>query len=205
MSPTAESGTVDHRTLPRRRGPDLDADILAAALAEIADHGYASVTMERVAARARASKASLYRRWPDVPRLVLDAVYRVMPDPETMPDHGSLREDCLALLRQTVDLLEGPAGAAMRGLLGDVLRDPAVAAEVRDYSRGSSAQLMREVVARAQRRGDCPPGVVSQPRLTAGLALLRQRLFFFGEPVDDRYLVEVVDEVVLPLLRPRGG
>jgi hypothetical protein len=62
--------------------------------------------MERIAERAWASKASLYRRWPTH----LDAVYHTLPDPTLMPDTGNLRGDLLAALRQTAKLLAGSAG-----------------------------------------------------------------------------------------------
>jgi hypothetical protein len=54
----------DHRTRPRRRGRALDMAILEATIVEIDKYGYAAFSVERVAERARASKASLYRRWP---------------------------------------------------------------------------------------------------------------------------------------------
>ena len=54
----------DHRTRSRRRGATLDAAILRATIAEIDQHGYADLSIERVAERAGASKASVYRRWP---------------------------------------------------------------------------------------------------------------------------------------------
>jgi hypothetical protein len=73
--------------------------------------------MERIAERARASKASLYRRWPTRIELVMDAVYHTHPDPISTPDTGSLRGDLLAALRQAASLLTGPTGEALRGLL----------------------------------------------------------------------------------------
>jgi AcrR family transcriptional regulator len=168
-------------------------------LAEIAETGYASLTMERVAERAQASKASLYRRWPDRARLTLDAAYHAMPSCESTPDTGSLRTDVLSVMRRTVRQLAGPAGLALRGLLGEALQNPAVAAEVREYGRGNSSRMMREIVTRAVARGECDPSIVTERRIEAGPALLRQRYVFVGSPIGDEYVVEIVDEVVLPL------
>src|SRR6187399_1252637 len=99
---------MDHRTQPRRRGPALQEAILDAARAELAEVGYANLTMERVAARAKASKASVYSRWPSRIELVMDVFYDLMPDPAAPPDTGTLRGDLLATLRQTAELLSGP-------------------------------------------------------------------------------------------------
>ena len=65
---------TDHRKLPRRRGDALNAAIYQATLDELAEVGYAGLTMEGVAERAKASKASLYRRWPTRIELVMERV-----------------------------------------------------------------------------------------------------------------------------------
>ncbi|MEV4897159.1 helix-turn-helix domain-containing protein, partial [Nonomuraea sp. NPDC055795] len=97
---------TDHRKQPRRRGEALHAAIFQATLDELAEVGYAKLTMERVAERARTGKASLYRRWPTRLELVMAAVYSVLPDPSDVADTGSLRGDLLALLRHTAAALD---------------------------------------------------------------------------------------------------
>ena len=97
---------------------------LPGALDELGEVGYARLRMERIAERAGASKASLYRRWPSRMELALDAIHHLAPDPGSAPDTGSLRGDLLAWLRLSAGLLLGPAGEALRGVLGDALSDP---------------------------------------------------------------------------------
>lgn len=189
----------DHRKLPRRRGAVLSRAIFDAVLAEIAESGYSTLTMDRVAERARASKASLYRRWPGRAALVLDAAYEAMPGPDTVPNTGSLRLDTLTVMRQGARLLEGIVGQAMRGVLGEALQNPEVAAEVREFVRGNASRMMREILANAINRGECDPDLVTDSRIEAGPALLRQRFIFGSGPIDDDFLVGVVDQVVLPL------
>lgn len=58
-------------------------EAVLAVLAEIAESGYSALTMDNVAERVRASKASLYRPWPGRAALVLDAAY------DAMPSHGA--------------------------------------------------------------------------------------------------------------------
>jgi AcrR family transcriptional regulator len=197
----------DHRTLPRRRGEVLSKAIFDAVLAEIAESGYSALTMDRVAERARASKASLYRRWPGRAALVLDACYQAMPGHDTLPNTGSLREDALTLMRQAARQLDGTVGQALRGLLGEALQNPAVDVEVREFAQGKSTNMMREIVANAVRRGECDPAAVSDRRLEAGPALLRQRFIFTAGPISDAFLADIVDDVVLPLfgLAPPTG
>jgi len=190
----------DHRKLPRRRGAALNSAIFKAVREEIAESGYAGLTMDSVAERARASKASLYRRWPGRAALVLEAAYDAMPGPASAPDTGSLRGDALAILRLVAQQLEGAVGQAMRGLLGEALQNPAVAAEIREYARGNVAKIMRAIIEQAASRGECDPSVATETRIEAGPALLRQRFIFSAAPIDDEFLVHVADEVMLPLL-----
>ncbi|MFI7443863.1 TetR/AcrR family transcriptional regulator [Nonomuraea indica] len=192
---------TDHRKLPRRRGDALNAAIFRATLDELAEAGYARLTMERVAERARAGKASLYRRWPTRAELVMDAVYHVLPAPSSAPDTGTLRGDVLAVLRETARLLAGPAGEALRGLLSEALVDEARAATFRQRSHGLGRRTMEEITRRAVERGEIEAGAVTPRRLDAGQALLRQHFLFSGPPVPDELLVEIVDEVVVPLFR----
>ena len=195
----------DHRTRPRRRGHALDLAILNATIAEIDLSGYAGLSMERVAERARASKASLYRRWPSKVELVMAAIYGLLPDPAAAAETGSLRGDLLALFRSAAELLAGPGGAAIRGMMSDALRDPELAAQLRRYTRGRSVAAMREVVRRAMERGELPPGSITARQLEAGLSVMRFHFLTHGGPVPDHVIVEIVDEVMLPLLYAAAG
>lgn len=189
----------DHRKRPRRRGDALLAAIHEATIAELDEHGYAGLTMERVAERARASKASLYRRWNTRAALVMDAVYHLLPDPDQVPDTGELRGDLLALIRQNATMLAGPAGSALRGLLAESLPDPEHDQEIRSRSQGRGRRMMAEVARRAVERGEISPEAVIGPRLDVGQALLRNHFLFQGSPLDDELVVEIVDAVLMPL------
>ncbi|MBB5080227.1 TetR/AcrR family transcriptional regulator [Nonomuraea endophytica] len=191
---------TDHRKQPRRRGEALHAAIFEATLDELAEVGYAKLTMERVAERARTGKASLYRRWPSRLELVMAAVYSVLPDPADVADTGSLRGDLLALLRHTSAALDGAPGEAMRGLLSEALGDRGQAATLRENSQGAGRRMMHEVVRRAVERGEVEAGAVTPRRLDVGQAMIRQHFLFNGPPIPDTLIVEVVDEIIVPLL-----
>lgn len=194
---------TDHRSRPRRRGEALNAAIYRATLDELAEVGYARLTMAGIADRAGASKGSLYRRWPGRMELALDAARHAGPDPAAPPDTGSLRGDLLAWLRSLAELLAGPAGEALRGLLGDALADAGRTRAMRDRSHGSGRQAMAEITRRAAARGEIDAAAVTGRRLDVAQAMLRQQFLFEGSPIPDAVVVEIVDEIVLPLLRSR--
>src|SRR5262249_38301928 len=105
-------------------GEVLEAAILDATLAELAEVGYARLAMERIAARAHTSKASLYKRWPNRVELVVAALRHHRGAADPAPDTGSLREDVLTLLRRGAALLDGLFGQVVRGLMVETLTDP---------------------------------------------------------------------------------
>lgn len=195
----AESETTDHRKRPRRRGEALVTAILDATVAELEEHGYAALTMEGVAERAKASKASLYRRWPTRAELVMAAVYTLMPAPADIPDTGGLRGDLLVVLDRTAKLLDGPPGKALRGLMAEVLPDPERTLQVRAHSQGMGRQMMEEVTRRAVERGEIDGAALAPRRMEVGQALLRNHFLFHHEAITDRMVVEIVDTVLLPL------
>jgi AcrR family transcriptional regulator len=194
---------TDHRRQPRRRGDVLNSAIFEATFSELAEVGYPKLTMERVAQRAGASKASVYRRWPSRMELVLDAVHHLAPDPTDTPDTGSLRGDALAFMRTAAKLLAGPGGEALRGLLGDALTDASRTLELRRHSRGTGHRIMEEIVRRAIERGEINTDAVTPRRLDVAQAMLREQFLFHGSPIPDAAIVEIVDETVLPLFQAR--
>jgi AcrR family transcriptional regulator len=200
---------ADVRDVPegsrRRHGQALVAAILEATIAEVDEVGYANLSMEKVAERARASKASVYRRWPGKVALVVDAVHHALPDPAALADTGTLRGDLLAALRAAGEQLAGPAGRAMRGVLGDVLRDPERAEQFRARARGNSAAMIETVLRRAHQRGELDADAVTRRQREVGPALMRFHFLTNDGPVPDEVIIEIVDEVVLPLLWSRAG
>lgn len=190
---------VDHRSGRRRRGAELTSAIHDAVLAELAEGGFAGLTMDAVAARARTGKASLYRRWPTRVELVMDVVYAALPG-EQLADTGTFRGDVVAMLETVVASLSGPIGEALRGLRGAALLDPELGRRIRDHSRDAALENLRELVARGVRRGELDPAHATPLRLEAAPAILRNHFLFHDH--DELDVAALVDEVVLPLLGP---
>uniref|UniRef100_UPI001962465E TetR-like C-terminal domain-containing protein n=1 Tax=Nonomuraea lactucae TaxID=2249762 RepID=UPI001962465E len=103
--------------------------------------------------------------------------------------------------RGAAEVLAGPAGEALRGLLGEALSDESRAASFRRRSHGLGRRMMQEIARRAVERGEIEAGAVTPRRLDVGQALLRQHFLFAGPPIPDELIVEIVDEVVVPLLQ----
>jgi AcrR family transcriptional regulator len=198
-----ESAGQDHRKSSRRRGDALTEAIFEATLAELVDVGYAELTMERVAQRARASKASLYRRWPSRAELVVDAVQFARPRPVEAPDTGNVRDDFLGYLRSLAYLFNAADGEAVRGLIAETARDPELARIVRVRFVDPGVALMLDVLRRGAVRGEVAPSKLTYRMASVGPALLRQHFMVYGPPVVDSVVSEIVDEVLMPLVSAR--
>lgn len=185
----------------RRRGPALEQAIYAAALSEMSAHGLDAMTMEGVAAKARTGKASLYRRWSSKEDLVLEAVGCAMPALEDIEQStGSLRDDLLGVLRRMLTFVQGPNGALVRGLIGAADVDHPLRLMARTRLIEPRLHLLRRLIEQAIERGEARSGSATLPLAQVGPALLLYRFMLLGHVADDDVL-EIVDEVVLPLLR----
>jgi AcrR family transcriptional regulator len=175
--------------------------LLDAAWKELAETGYANMTMEGVAARACTSKPVLYRRWPNRAELVIAAVRAHMPTvtEESIPDTGTLRGDVIAVLAVASRWYDGPIRQALHGVMSDFYRDPRLAASLHSDMFGNAAKVMPVILRRASERGE-----VDLERITPRVALLpfdlfRHEVLTSSTPVLPATVAEIVDDVFLPL------
>lgn len=181
---------------------ELEDAILDAVWEEISERGYGGLTYDAVAARARTSRAVLYRRWPTREDLVLAAIRRLGErTPTVSPDTGSLREDMLELLRFSNANRLGRWVVLSVQLAGFYAETGITPAEVRTRMLGERPSLMPMIVARAVERGEARAGL-SERVLSCAFDLFRSEAVLRLGPVPDESLVAIVDEVFLPLVRP---
>ncbi|MBD0695018.1 TetR/AcrR family transcriptional regulator [Streptomyces sp. CBMA123] len=189
----------------RRRGAALEEAILHAAVAELTESGFAGLTMDKVAARAGTNKNAIYRRWPN--RLALGiAGYKQLAKAAPLPDTGELRGDALELLRQANRHWSSPLGGVLRELLAAAGGATEFLAQLQDQSGDAAAAPWLTVLGRAVARGEAAPEVLHPRVATVAVVLLRNEFVVRGVPsAPDDVLVEIVDEVYLPLVRRRGA
>lgn len=166
----------------------------------LAEVGYDRLTMEMVAALARAGKGALYRRWSCKADLVADALAAGHPKLET-PDTGSLRGDIEAFLAQAPD---HPGDAQMltvvTGLFTAASRNPDLAAAFRKRFIEPRKQIMRTIVRRGIARGEIPPGRDFELIIETVPAFLFSQGVVSHHPVDSKLPRRVMLEIVYPLL-----
>lgn len=148
-----------------RRNPETETAVLDAAAAIIAEDGFARLTIESVARRARSGKATIYRWWPSRGHLLL-GLYSRAKDGLTPPDTGSLRGDLeqylAAMLRQwhgtDAQGQDGglPVGTLFRLLVAEAQTDDTVRAAMK-RERQTRWHHIDTMITAAQARGDVNP------------------------------------------------
>lgn len=189
--------------LGRKRDHSRDVAILNAALDVLAEAGYEGFTMDMVAIRAKAGKATVYRRWSTKAELVLDAVAhlkRSQVDLDRLPDTGTLRGDLLALFKpqsneEAERKLKVMAGLSSMLAQHQNLADAASAVMVEPWVAAHRA-LMQRAVDRGEVSGLADIATASQivPSMAAYRALIQRR------PFDKAFLLSMIDGFLLPAL-----
>jgi AcrR family transcriptional regulator len=186
-----------------RRGPERREAICDAVFELLGEVGYDRMTMDAVATRARASKATIYRTWPDKPGLVAEAlVSRFGPTPDA-PDTGSLRGDLMALMSRACEFINSPDGEVITGVLTAAARNPALGRTVHECTYESKHCINETIIRNAAARGEISPDADPELLHEVMYALILTRKLTSDEPFDEEYSKHVVDDVVIPLLRSR--
>lgn len=187
---------------PGRLDRSLDAAILDAALAGVAELGYDRLSMDDIASRAGVGKAAIYRRWPSKAVVVADAIahWRRRLGPVEPPNTGSLRGDIEAVVAAAPDLNDTDFGTmqVIVGVATAAMHNPVLAAALDDLVLSPPRHVVRVVLDQAVARGEIPAGrdLSLIPDVALGLNVLR---LITGRPIDRVYVRRVLEDVILPL------
>jgi AcrR family transcriptional regulator len=177
----------------RPRDEEARARILEASLEALEELGYPGATCEAIAERAGASKATIYRWWPNKEAVMLEALRESVAQELPFPDSGSLKEDIRIQLQNFVKLLTSPRGRVFKGMIAAAQSDPKVAEAFlsiwvvprREFARRGIARYRREL------REDVDLEVV----LDALYAPLYYRLLIAHEPLTSEFANQVTELV----------
>ena len=195
------------KTATRRRGQELENAILDAAWDQLVEAGYSGFSYEAIAARAGTSRPVLYRRWARREDLLVAVLQKFwFSQPIEVPDTGSLRDDVVGFLRN--------ANAGRSRIL------TVISVQLMDYFRdtGTSFGELREVLhvperatgaeqilTRAVARGEIPDAPLPPRVINLPFDLMRHEIFMTMREIPDATLLQIVDDVWIPLLRQYGA
>jgi AcrR family transcriptional regulator len=193
---TRIASTAAERARPRVEG-EREQEILGAALHVLADVGYDRLTMDAVAAQAKASKATLYRRWNGKADLVIDALVS-MKEPTTTPDTGSLRGDLLGMFCGMGGLTDTHLTSILGSVLTAIGRDQDFADAFRRHFISPKYDAGLAIFERARARGEISADVDLDILVPALPGIVLHRLFFLGQVPTNDVITRIIDQVIIP-------
>lgn len=159
--------------------------ILGAAIDELTDAGYAAMSVEAVAARAGVNKTTIYRRWPTLDDLLVDALVTWSREALPVPDTGSIDTDLIALGRELAEVLNGGVGRQIVAMvLTAGLRSADLSEATRRYFEHQALRAF-PTIDRAVNRGELPAGCDANALLATFRAPLFYRMVTTGDPIDE--------------------
>jgi AcrR family transcriptional regulator len=181
-----------------------ETELLAVTLQLLQEHGYDRLTLDAVAATARASKATVYRRWPTKAELVLAAFIEGVRQVAVPPDTGTLRGDLLQLGETICQQARQHAGT-IRAVLVEVSRNAALNDVMEHQFIDQRKALMQCVLRQAVERGEIDDAAIISELWDLLPGYLIFRSIMPSRPPTRRTVQALVDDVIIPsLTRPTG-
>ena len=181
-----------------------EAELLAVTLRLLQEHGYDRLTVDAVASAARASKATVYRRWPSKAELVLAAFIEGVRQVAVPPDTGTLRGDLLRL-GEVVCQEAHQHASTIRAVLVEVSRNPALNDVMQHQFIDHRKALIRHVLQQAVDRGEIAEAAITDELWDLLPGYLIFRSIIPNRPPTPHTVQVLVDDVIIPGLTRSSG
>ena len=179
-----------------------ETELLAVTLQLLQEHGYDRLTVDAVAAKARASKATVYRRWPSKAELVLAAFSEGIRQVAVPPDTGTLRGDLLQVGELVCQQAQRHA-STIRAVLVEVSRHPALNDALQHQFLDQREALIHDILYEAVDRGEIDQAAINDELWDLLPGYLIFRSIIPNRPPTQHTVKAVVDDVMIPsLTRP---
>lgn len=192
------------RTMTRRRGVILENAILQATWNELSEVGYANLTMDGIAIRAKTNKSVLYHRWSNKAKIVVTALNKYVLNTIThIPNTGNLSNDLLILLHDIAQPLQTIGAETIHGLIVEHLGKDMISPMPEIMHLGPDSTLpisMVKILKNAELRGDISLEKITPRIISLPIDLLQYEVFITHEPISDKTINEIVNDIFLPLV-----
>ena len=193
--------------LGRKRDLTRDPEILEATIDVLAETGFDGMTIDMVAARAKAGKATVYRRWASKADLVIDAVACMKNadlDFDHLPDTGTLRGDLVAMIKpHSIDDAQKKIHV-MAGIVSMISKHPELTDSLYAIIVEPRARVNRFFLTRAVERGEITAEIDIEMLSMVSASMVTYRTLMLRKTVDRAFLISIIDGVLLPAVGLRA-
>jgi AcrR family transcriptional regulator len=173
--------------------------LLAVTLRLLQQHGYDRLTVDAVAAAARASKATVYRRWPSKAELVLAAFIEGIRQVAVPPNTGTLRGDLLRVGELVCEEARQHA-STIRAVLVEISRNPALNEVMQHQFLDQRKALIDDIFQQAVDRGEIDGAAINDELWDVLPGYLIFRSLMASRPPTRHTVQTLVDDVIVPSL-----
>jgi AcrR family transcriptional regulator len=167
------------------------------------ENGLRDITFEKVAARAGASKMTLYKWWPSPGALAFDAYFAATEQTLRFDDTGDLAADLTRQLRAFTGFLTSPGnGQVIAELIGAAQSDPDLAAALNErYTLPRRALAVRRLRS-AQEAGQIRAGTDLESVVDQLWGACYHRLLLPARPLDADFAGTLVRNLLTGIATP---
>ncbi len=185
------------RTRPGRpRSEESRAAVLRATSELLHEVGLRAMTTDEIANRSGASKATIYKWWPNKYAVAIDAFLSELMADSPDPDTGSAREDLSAVMHGLMHFYTGPSGQVFAQLVGEAQSDPLIQKQLRTNLVDSRRELFRAILDRGVARGELRDDVDPEAAVDLVIGPALYRLMMGHAPLTDAAADAIVDVAV---------
>ena len=189
----------------QKRGPETTQAILRAALELGEELGFDGLTIEGIATRSGIAKTTIYRRWPNVGAIVMDAFLADVTRLAPIQTRLTARESFTASMRLLAKAYRGRLGKILRPLLGKAQADENLREAVRTRWVEPRREIAREIVRRGMKSGELREGLDADVVLDALYGPFYHRLLVpYKNGVLSDVFIDTLVDTVFGGLKPGG-
>lgn len=176
----------------RPRNVETQQSILSASYELLLETGFESVTVEKIADRAKVSKATIYKWWPNKAAVVVDGFLSAAAARLPVPDTGSAMKDILIHATNLARFLASREGTIITELLGEGQFDSGLAEAYRTrYFRPRRLEA-KSLLEKGVQRGELKKNLDIELSIDLIYGPIFYRLLVTGEKLDDTYVEQLV-------------
>jgi AcrR family transcriptional regulator len=188
--------TTGKSTPGRPRSEQARQAIISATQTLLRTDGYNSLTMEGIAKAAGVGKPTLYRWWPNIPTIVMEAIQLQAANEIVVPETESLRNDLLQFLGQTCKLLNGYLGGILRCLMAEAQLHPDFAIVFRQELILSRREKLIEIIKRSVTSEELKNEAQLEFLADLSYGPIWYRLLNGHAALDEPFVHSIVDQII---------
>ncbi|SEP23193.1 TetR/AcrR family transcriptional regulator [Propionispora vibrioides] len=176
----------------RPRDIATEKAILAASYDLLLENGFGTITVEKIAERAKVSKATIYKWWPNKAAVVMDGFLSAAMARLPVPDTGSVIDDIVIQVSNLASFLTSREGKVINELIAEGQFDVKLAEAYRARYFNPRRFDSRRILERGVQRGELKKDLDIELCIDLIYGPLFYRLLVTGEKIDEVFIKTLI-------------